>query len=260
MRDLIYYISRWNSTNAGYLQKNVLSSVGIFALACYATKSGVFEVYSSTRTCLFSILMCNVWSGTFNSIALFYSESEYVTDDLNKFLSVKTYVIANLIIQLFLCLVESALSIVLFELFYDYDTIGIVFSNKNFDYWMTFLLVLFSADMLGFLLGMLIKNIDLAMAIIPVVLIVNLLLSGCLFDVEGVLDSISNVTTAKWGFAALGSISDLNSFLPPDMKNSLFECTSTYILYCWGRLIMIAAVCFIGSGVLLYYRLNWTEN
>ena len=123
MRDLIYYISRWNSTNAGYLQKNVLSSVGIFALACYATKSGVFEVYSSTRTCLFSILMCNVWSGTFNSIALFYSESEYVTDDLNKFLSVKTYVIANLIIQLFLCLVESALSIVLFELFYDYWTV-----------------------------------------------------------------------------------------------------------------------------------------
>ena len=157
MESLLYYISRWNATNSGYLQKNVLSSVGIFALACYATKAHAFETYGATKTLLFSILMCNVWSGTFNSIALFYSESEYIIDDLNKFLSVKTYVIANVLIQLFLCVVQSSFCVVVFRLFFDYNSAESVFLNRNIDYWFSFFLILMCSDMVGFLFGMLIN-------------------------------------------------------------------------------------------------------
>ena len=81
MKGLVYYLERWCSTNIPYIIKNVITSAFIFGFACNAVKDGAFEVYGSTKSCLFTLLMCTIWSGIFNSIALFYSESEYVLDD-----------------------------------------------------------------------------------------------------------------------------------------------------------------------------------
>lgn len=256
MRSLVYYIDRWSSTQIPYLVKNIISAICIFALTCFAVKSGAFEEYTATKACLFAVLMCNIWSGTFNSIALFYSESEYITDDLNKFLSVKTYVVANLLIQLLLCLVEALTCTMLFKLFYNYDATGIVFENKSMEYSVTFFLILISADILGFLVGMIIKNITSAMSIIPIILIVQFLFSGCLFDLEGILLTFARFTTAKWGFAALGAITNLNAYLPAGAENSLFEYSANYIFYCWQQLLLLTAICFVGSGFLLYLRIN----
>lgn len=260
MKNLIYYIDRWNSTQVPYLIKNIVSGICIFVLTCFAVKSGAFEEYTATKACLFAVLMCNIWSGTFNSIALFYSESDYITDDLNKFLSVRTYVIANLLIQLFLCLVESVTCTVVFKIFYHYDAVGLAVKNRNMEYSITFFLILISADMLGFLVGMIIKNITSAMSIIPIILIVQFLFSGCLFELEGILQIFARFTTAKWGFAALGAITNLNSYLPPGSENGLFEYSATYIFYCWKQLILLAVVCFVGSGILLYIRINHVKN
>ena len=142
-----------------YLIKNICSALLIFLLTCLAVKKGSFESYSETKACLFALLMCNVWSGTFNSIALFFSESEYMVDDLKKIISVRTYVIANLLIQVFLCVVEALVCTVALDIMHNIDTIGLVFDNIYLDYFITFFLVLISADMLGFLVGMFIENI-----------------------------------------------------------------------------------------------------
>lgn len=77
MRRLRYTLIRWQNKNVSYAVKNVVSSLLIYCLTCYAIKEGVFDEYSSTKTCLFAILMCNIWSGTFNSITVFYSEAKY---------------------------------------------------------------------------------------------------------------------------------------------------------------------------------------
>lgn len=256
MRKLIYHIIRWNLTNMEYLVKNICSACLIFFVTCIAVKKGAFESYSETKACLFALLMCNVWSGTFNSIALFFSESEYMIDDLKKFLSVRTYVFANLIIQAFLCLIEALVCTVLLVLVYKIKNSGLVFSNIYLDYFVTFYLVLLSADMLGFCVGMLIKNIGSAMSVIPLILIVQFLFSGCLFDLEGLMSKVAIVTSAKWGFAALGAITNLNSYLPEGMELSLFEQTSSYVVQCWQQLGIITAICFIGAAAILYFRMN----
>ena len=260
MRNLIYYINRWTSTQVPYLIKNLLSVVCILTLTCFAVRSGAFEEYAATRACLFAILMCNIWSGTFNSIAMFYSESDYLLDDLNKFLSVKVYVFSNFLIQVFLCLIEALVSTVIFNAFYDYDPTGIIFENKSIEYAITFFLILCSADMLGFLVGMTIRNITSAMSIIPIILIVQFLFSGCLFELEGILNKLANFTTAKWGFSALGSITNLNHYLPPGSESDLFECSLPFIVSCWQQLSLISIICFIGAGGLLYIRINRSNN
>lgn len=256
MRTLVYYITRWNQTNLGYLIKNICSACIIFLVTCIAVKKGSFENFTETKACLFALLMCNVWSGIFNSIALFFSESDYMVDDLRKFLSVRTYIVANLIIQTFLCLIESLVCTVVFVILYDIELEGLVFQNVYFDYTITFFLVLISSDMLGFLVGMFIQNIGSAMSVIPMILIVQFLFSGCLFELDGLMGRIAIITSAKWGFAALGAITDLNSYLPPNIQYALFEHDSGYVFQCWQQLGMIAIACFVGASAALYFLMN----
>lgn len=256
MRKIIYYIARWNQTNMFYLIKNICSAMAIFYITCLAVRKGSFETYSETKACLFALLMCSIWSGTFNSIALFFSESEYMIDDLKKIISVKTYMIANVVIQSFLCMIEALTCTIVLIIMYKIDWSGVVYDNVYIDYFTTFFLVLLSADLLGFLVGMFIKNIGSAMSVIPMILIMQFLFSGCLFEIDGLLSRVAVITSAKWGFVALGAITDLNTYLPVGMEDKLFEHTREYVLQCWQQLGLIALTCLICASAILYIRMN----
>ena len=255
MRRLRYTLIRWQNKNVSYAVKNVVSSLLIYCLTCNAIKEGVFDEYSSTKTCLFAILMCNIWSGTFNSITVFYSEANYIIDDLNKFLSVRVYVFSNFLMQTFICLIEAMICRAVFNGFYDYSEQGIIF-NRNIEYFITFFSILISADMLGFAIGMVVTNIASAMSVIPIILIVQFLFSGCLFELQKELEPIAAFTTAKWGFAALGTITNMNSYLQYGKDDVLFEYSTNHLLECWAFLAILSAICFILSGIFLYIRIN----
>ena len=260
MFDFFDYIRRWISTKALNLAQNTAMTAGIMFITCLAVKKDVFSTFGATKACLFSVLMCCIWSGLFNSIALFYSEREYLPDDLSKFLHVHTYVAANFTIQFFLCVVEAMVSAVVFSLFFHFDSECIVLGNRSIDFFLTFFLITMSADMLGLLVGMLISNINSIMTIVPVILIAQLLLSGCLFDLEGIMEKAANFTPARWGFYALGSTADLNSMLPDGAKLDIFRFEARYVLYCWSLLLLLTVICTFLSGILLYFKVNHKES
>lgn len=260
MKNYFDYIRRWFSTKTMNLVGNTCMTAMIITITCFAVKKDVFDTYGATKACLFSVLMCSIWCGLFNSIALFYSERDYLLDDLNKYLPVHTYVSANISIQLFLSAIESVVCAVVFTLFFNFKSNGVVLGNRTMDFCVTFFLITMSADMLGFLMGMLIKNITSIMTLIPVVLIAQLLLSGCLFDLDGIVERIADFTTARWGFYALGAIADLNSLLPPGQELSIFRPDAGYILYCWRFLLLLSVICSFLSGIMLYFKINRVEN
>jgi len=264
MKKVVLYIQRWCSTMAPYLIKNVFMSIVICTVTMFVVKADVFDSFSATRACLFAVLMCNVWQGIFNSITTFHSESSYIVDDMDKFLPVRTYIAANFIIQFFLCLIEAIMCTIIFYLFFDYSNESVVsiLHNRNMEYFITFFLILFSCDMLAFAIGAAIKKVNTLMTAIPLILIVQFLFSGCLFELNGdFLQIASKITTAKWGFCALGAISDLNSLLVPNPLapvtiDTAFEHTSENILYCWSHLGIIGVFCTLLAGLLLYLRMN----
>lgn len=260
MSDYLDYIRRWISTKAPSLVKNTVMTAFIITITCIAVKKDVFDTFSATKACLFSVLMCCIWSGLFNSIALFFSERDYLPDDLNKFLHVSTYVSANLTIQLFLCAVEAIVSAVVFTLFFDFDRTCVVLGNRTIDFFITFFLITVSADILGLLVGMMISDINSIMTVVPVILIAQLLLSGCLFDLDGIMEKAADFTTARWGFYALGAVADLNSMLPEGVGMDIFRCEARYVIYCWLLLFLLTAICTILSGILLYVKVNRTES
>ena len=260
MKNTIDYIIRWLSTKVNLLFSNSISAAGILTLTCIAVKNNVFVEFGATKACLFAVLMCNVWSGIFNSIGIFCSEQDYIQDDLNKFLPVHSYVAGNVIIQFFQCLLEALLTASIFKLFFDYKTEGIFMTNRTIEYLVTFFLILFSADMLGFAAGLMIKKISSIMSAIPVILVAQLLFSGCLFELNDHFERLAYITTAKWGFYSLGSISDLNSMLPPGKENASFRPEFDYITYCWRYMILLSVFLMLFSGIILYFKVNQKEN
>lgn len=257
--NIVYYIQRWLDTNIPNLFKNITTSICVFFLVCIALPDSVFEVYQygTTNICIFALLMCAIWSGFFNSIALFYSESSYMVDDLQKFLRVGDYIIANIIIQTYLCITEAITCTVLFFFYYKFDLKGVVFENNILlDYMITFCLIMICSDMLGMVLGMFVNKITTAMTLIPVVLIVQMLLSGCLFELDGIVKSLSAFTIAKWGYSALGSIANLNSYRIDGNVNELFEVSSSYIVHCWLYLLLLTGLFILLASSVLFVKMN----
>ena len=189
-----------------------------------------------------------------------FSEREYTPDDLDKFLSVRTYVAANCMIQMCLCAVEAIESAAIFSGFFGHTDGGLLFGSRTLDYTLAFFLITFSADMLGFLIGILISSITSIMTVIPIVLIAQLLLSGCLFELDGFLAKIAEFTTAHWGFYALGSIADLNSLPPFNIPQSVFPRNREYVAACFSQLALLTLICIFFSGVLLYLKTNLKEE
>ena len=50
------------------------------------------------------------------------------------------------------------------------------------------------------------------MTIMPFVLIVQLIMCGVLFELEGFTEGVSYITLSKWGMNSFGSVADLNSY------------------------------------------------
>ena len=260
MADYWDYMRRWIMTKAGNLLGNIVMTTIIMVITCFAVRKDVFDLYEPTKACLFAVLMCAIWSGLFNSIALFYSERDYLPDDLSKFLRVRTYVAVNFTIQFILCLAEAALSAIIFSLFFDYSSRGLFLGNSTADLTATFFLIMLSMDMLGLLVGMLIDSITSIMTVIPVILIAQMLLSGCLFELNVLLEKIAVITTAHWGFYAFAAIADLNRLLPDGLKKDVYQHDARYVLYCWIFLILLTFICTFVSGILLYVKVNRKDS
>lgn len=82
-------------------------------------------------------------------------------------------------------------------------------------------LIIYASDMLGLMISSFVKSNKDAMTIMPFALIVQLVLSDFIFELEGWKKVLSNFTIAKWGLRALGISIDFNT-----MSTSLSEAQS----------------------------------
>ncbi|MDE6435190.1 MAG: hypothetical protein K2L07_13280, partial [Lachnospiraceae bacterium] len=144
---------------------------------------------------------------------------------------------------------------------------GIVL-NANLDYLITFLVTIFSTDCLGMFLGLNNSSINSCMVIVPATIIIQMLLSGCLFDLDmDLLKMLSRLTPSFYSYSCLGSIADLNSGdLPYALQivysniektpNELFDPTVSYITWCWMRLGILSIVMILLTYLFLNCKIH----
>ena len=138
---------------------------------------------------------------------------------------------------------------------------GILFNQVMIEYYITIFLVMYAADTMGLMISCFVKNEQLASQLSPYILIVQLLFSGVLFEMEGAASSVSALMLSRWGMEALGSISNLNGLplrlqeefpmIPHEVKNA-FLYTVDHLQEVWLILLAFILIPLIIGNISLH--------
>lgn len=122
-------------------------------------------------------------------------------------LRLPSYVMAHVLYELALCAIEAAIVLtIVFLRNADHLPDSGIIGPRIVDMYVSFLLIIFASDLIAMLVSCIVKNENEAMTVMPFVLIVQLVMSGAVFELSGVTELISKFTISRWGLDAIGSI------------------------------------------------------
>ena len=188
----------------------------------------MFLTYEATKSACFILVCAAIWGGLFNSIQSIVKERDNIKRDyVSGALRIECYMGSRAIIQLVLCLLQS------FVLSMSIPTITWVYGNKMpssglfsdlvfIEFYISIFFIMMASDALGLLISSIVKKDELAGKLAPYILILQLLFSGVLFELEGGGNILSAIMISRWGMEALGSICDLNN-IPTTIYNEMVD-------------------------------------
>lgn len=199
---------------------SILIGIVITVLVMIVTGDDMFEVYEGTKSGFFSLVCVCIWIGIFNSIQLVCREkNDIVKDELDKSLHASSYMAAHFIFQFVLCMIQS---IIVFIIFYVFVSGGTYFEGFPLAYLITIFMLVFSSDALAFVISCAVPTPIVAMTVMPLILLIQLVMAGVLFELSGFAEVISYFTMSKWGMSAFGMIGEIcESGLPSKLTEVL---------------------------------------
>ena len=228
----------------------------IMLLICSVTGEEMFVEADATRNGSFAIMSACIWIGIFNSIRSICKEREILKREHRTGLHISAYVLAHGLYEAVLCLLEAVIVLLFIWGFNrsNFPKESVVFL-PFLDFYITFFLIIFSADALGIAISSLVKNENSAMTVMPFALIIQLVMSGTIFELKGITKTISLFTSSRWGIAAIcasARINDLNWFFQNDEYESTLANVTTLWLY-----LAIFVVAFLLVSIL---SLEWIDH
>ena len=235
--------------------KLFITSAIIIIIIALVTGDDMFRNIQDTRKGAFALVCACIWIGLFNSIQSIVNERDIIKREHRTGLHISSYVLAHVVYEFLLCLVEAmiVLEITLLSNHSHLPPEGLVF-GMVIDLFITVLLIIFASDMLALIISCLVRRANTAMTIMPFILIIQLVMSGMLFDLEGITDKISNLTISRWGLNAIVSIANTDSGVKEGYDLAeLSGCTpsSDNLLKLWLIILVFAAVYVFISIILL---------
>ena len=260
--------------------KNFITTFILIFIIILVTSEDMFKDFIDTRNGMFTIICGCIWVGLFNSIQSICRERAIVKREYRTGMKLSSYITAHAIYEAFLCAVEALIILIMM---YIRDakngghvtTDGLIFA-PFLDYYITFFLVVFGADTMAMFVSSLVRKENTAMTIMPFILIVQLVMSGAIFELKEPMDAISNVTVSKWGLEAALRISNTSDTLLgveadkivmrgqdiPELRSYYWSFThmvgvaevepnSGDLWAAWGVMILMIAVFLIGSALIL---------
>ena len=159
----------------------------------------------------FAVVCVCIWNGSFNSIQVICRERDVVKRDHRSGMHISSYIMAHMMYQLILCTLETAVSLFVLK------QMGMTFPGKGlFTPWLvleagiTLLLITYASDLLSLWISALVHSTTTAMTIMPFVLIFQLVFSGGLFSLPGIVDPILDLTISNPGLKVMASQSRVN--------------------------------------------------
>ena len=245
---------------------SLLFPVAAAIVTIWIAGENMFVDFESTKSASLIMVCAAIWGGLFNSIQTVVKERDNVRRDyVSGALRIECFMASRAIIQLILCAIQSAvlcLSFLGVRAVYgnELPADGVIGGSPMLEYYITIFLIMYATDALGLMISCIVRSEQLASQLSPYILIVQLLFSGALFEMQGAATVVSGLMASRWGMEALGSISDLNSYpskygimLPP---NDAYERTGGNLLGAWMMLLLFIVVPLVVGTVCLHQVKN----
>ena len=171
---------------------------------------GVFKYDLDTTSGFFAIVSACIWIGIFNSIQAICKERAIIKREHRTGLHISAYVVSHLIYQGILCFLEAILMIGISAIFLRYPSYSLL-GSAYIEFFITYFLLIFTADALGLAISSIVKTPSVAMTIMPFVLIIQLVFAGVIFSLSGPVKYVANATISKWGLNAACISADYNN-------------------------------------------------
>jgi hypothetical protein len=239
---------------------------------------------------MFAMICGCIWVGVFNSIQSVCKERGIIKHEHHTGLRISSYVIAHAIYEFVICAGEAFIMTFLLLLTKGgFALKGVILPVIFFEMYIAFLLIIFAADMLGLLVSCIVKDANMAMTIMPFVLIVQLIFGGVMFQL-GDAEPVKYLTVSHWGVDALCSSSrtaEMEPLFDIDAENvseeeldliaeayglpksvlyrysglefQVYKPTFIHVIWCWLILALQSAV-FIGAGILFLSRVKYDKR
>ncbi len=263
-RSFLVLVYDRRSFNLSFLFPIVASAVTVFIAG-----KDMFVNYEGTKSACFVFCCAAIWGGLFNSIQIVAKERDSIRRDYAAGMRLGCYTLSKAVVQAILCLVQTVfLTCGLFSIHLIYGNElpenGLIFPAVLVEYNISTFLLMFAADGMGLFISCFVKKAETASIVAPYVLILQLIFSGILFNMDGISRILSYSMLSRWGMEALGSISDLNSIplkineqfsMIPHEAEEMFTYSDQHLIVSW--LVLAAfAVGFILLGNLVLHRIS----
>lgn len=202
--------------------KVIPMSALIAGLVAYVVGKNMFVTMEGTMMASLALSCICLWNGCFNSIQVVCRERDVVKREHRDGMHISSYVIAHMIYQAFLCLIQSIITVVVCKLAgmqIPYE--GFITPYFYIDFGITIFLTTYAADMMALTISCIAKNTTAAMTIMPFLLIFELLFSGSMFGLSDKIAKLTDLSIAKWGIRSFCSQADYNSLQMVTIWNQL---------------------------------------
>lgn len=193
--------------------KFVVFAAIIALIVAAVVSEDMFDNFESTKSGFFTLASACIWLGIFNSIQSICKEHDIIRSEYRQGMKISSYICANILWQALLCVVQSVIIYgvcIGFGFFKDCPTEGSMMP-AIIEYFITIFLLVFGSSVMGIMVSSISSNPTTAMTIMPFVLILQLIMSGVLFELSGFSETVAYITFSKWGMSAFGSTGDMNS-------------------------------------------------
>ena len=181
-------------------------------------------------------------------------------------LKLSAYLLSKFIVQGMLAFIQATLMIVIFQHMVGQSENNILI-DSFWDIQIVSFLSILSAATLGLFISSLVRNSNLAMSIIPLILVPQLLFSGMLFKLEGFAEFLSNFILCRWTVEGLGTSVNLNDLthlvqtINPMLEveaEDYFTFTSEHMIHVLLVILLMTFVLLLASYFVL--RKNVDKN
>ena len=169
----------------------------------------LYTSYDDTKAILFSLGCASIWLGLLNSVQEICKEKIILQKEHMSDLKLPAYLLSKFIVQGVIAFIQAYLLVFVFQKMEGASEYSVLI-DSFWDIQLICFLSILSAATLGLFISSIVKNGNIAMSLIPLILVPQLLFSGMLFKLEGIANFISNFILCRWSVEGLGTSTNLN--------------------------------------------------